>query len=68
LPSSLPPPDQTRLVPLARNAVRAAAQGGAKTDRIDVALHARLLASGFLAEVWAPDEPTRARAVKRYPR
>jgi transposase len=49
-------------------AVRGAAQGGAKTDRIDVALHARLLASGFLAEVWAPDEPRRARVVKRYPR
>ena len=42
-------------------AVRAAARGGAKTDRIDAALLARLLASGFLAEVWAPDEQTRAR-------
>jgi len=42
-------------------AVRAAARGGAKTDRIDAALLARLLASGFLADVWAPDERTRAR-------
>jgi transposase len=42
-------------------AVRAAARGSAKTDRIDAALLARLLASGFLAEVWAPDEQTRAR-------
>jgi transposase len=42
-------------------AVRAAARGGAKTDRIDAALLARLLASGFLAVVWAPDERTRAR-------
>src|SRR5680860_1778939 len=41
-------------------AVRAAAHGGAKTDRIDAALLARLCASGFLAEVWAPDEATRA--------
>jgi transposase len=43
------------------NTVRAAARGGPKTDRIDAALLARLLASGFLGQVWAPDELTRAR-------
>lgn len=42
-------------------AVRAAAAGAAKTDRADAALLARLLASGFLARVWAPDDTTRAR-------
>jgi transposase len=33
----------------------------AKTDKIDAALLARLLAAGFLAEVWTPDETTRVR-------
>lgn len=33
----------------------------AKTDKIDAQLLARLLAAGFLAEVWTPDEPTRVR-------
>jgi transposase len=33
----------------------------AKTDRIDAGLLARLLAAGFLAQVWTPDEPTRLR-------
>ena len=33
----------------------------AKTDKIDASLLARLLAAGFLAEVWTPDEPTRVR-------
>jgi transposase len=33
----------------------------AKTDKIDAGLLARLLAAGFLAEVWTPDEPTRVR-------
>ena len=33
----------------------------AKTDKIDARLLARLLAAGFLAEVWTPDEPTRVR-------
>ena len=33
----------------------------AKTDRIDAGLLARLLASGFLAQVWTPDEITRRR-------
>lgn len=33
----------------------------AKTDKIDAGLLARLLASGFLAQVWTPDEVTRRR-------
>ncbi len=33
----------------------------AKTDKIDAQLLARLLAAGFLAEVWTPDETTRVR-------
>lgn len=33
----------------------------AKTDKIDAGLLARLLAAGFLAEVWTPDAPTRVR-------
>jgi transposase len=33
----------------------------AKTDKIDAQLLARLLAAGFLAEVWTPDEATRVR-------
>jgi transposase len=33
----------------------------AKTDKIDARLLARLLAAGFLAEVWTPDEQTRVR-------
>ena len=33
----------------------------AKTDKIDAGLLARLLAAGFLAEVWTPNEPTRVR-------
>ena len=33
----------------------------AKTDKIDAGLLARLLAAGFLAEVWTPDEATRLR-------
>lgn len=54
-------PHVGRVVLADPKAVRAAARGRAKTDRIDAALLARLAASGFLAEVWAPDEPTRAR-------
>lgn len=53
-------PHLGRVVLADPKAVRAAAGGGAKTDRIDAGLLARLAASGFLAEVWAPDEATRA--------
>jgi transposase len=42
-------------------AVRAATSARAKTDRIDARRLAQLLAGGFLAEVWTPDEPTRVR-------
>ncbi|MGZ4248751.1 MAG: IS110 family transposase [Solirubrobacteraceae bacterium] len=33
----------------------------AKTDKIDARLLAQLLAAGFIAEVWTPDEQTRVR-------
>jgi len=32
-----------------------------KTDKIDAAVLAKLHASGFLPEVWMPDEETEAR-------
>lgn len=35
-------------------------RGGAKTDKLDAQSLARLLASGFLTEVWTPDEQTAA--------
>jgi transposase len=35
-------------------------RGGAKTDKLDARSLARLLASGFLTEVWTPDEQTAA--------
>jgi transposase len=50
-----------RVVLADAKAVRAAARGRAKTDKVDARLLARLLAAGFLGEVWTPDEQTRAR-------
>lgn len=50
-----------RVVLADAKAVRAAARGRAKTDKVDARLLARLLAAGFLGEVWTPDELTRAR-------
>jgi len=50
-----------RVVLADAKAVRGAARGRAKTDKVDARLLARLLAAGFLAEVWTPDEQTRAR-------
>lgn len=50
-----------RVVLADAKAVRAVARARAKTDKIDARLLARLLASGFLGEVWTPDEQTRAR-------
>jgi hypothetical protein len=50
-----------RVVLADAKAVRAAARGRAKTDKVDARLLARLLAAGFLAEVWTPDEQTRSR-------
>jgi hypothetical protein len=35
-----------------------------KTDTIDAGILAQLYASGFLPEVWIPDEPTRRFASK----
>lgn len=42
------------------DARRLAGSGARKTDRRDAKKLAELLASGFLDEVWAPDEVTRA--------
>jgi transposase len=42
-------------------AVKAATGLRAKTDKIDAATLAKLLAGGFLPEVWTPDEQTRVR-------
>ncbi len=53
-------PHVGRVVLADPKAVRAAAKGRAKTDRIDARLLARLCMSGFLAEVWTPDELTRS--------
>lgn len=50
-----------RVVLVDPKAPRRTTQGRAKTDRIDARALARLLAAGFFAEVWAPDEATRAR-------
>ena len=41
--------------------VRAIAWAKVKTDKIDAAVLAKLYASGFLPEVWMPDEETEAR-------
>lgn len=54
-------PFVARVVLADAKAVRAAAKGRAKTDKVDARLLARLLAAGFLGEVWTPDEQTRAR-------
>jgi transposase len=40
-------------------AVKGITQAGAKTDKIDARTLAKLLAGGFLPEVWLPDEQTR---------
>lgn len=50
-----------RVVLADAKSVRAVAKARAKTDKIDARLLARLLAAGFLGEVWTPDEQTRAR-------
>ena len=41
--------------------VRVIAHAKIKTDTIDASVLAQLYASGFLPEVWVPDEPTQAR-------
>jgi len=40
-------------------AVKGLTQAGPKTDKIDACALAKLLAGGFVPEVWAVDEPTR---------
>jgi transposase len=54
-------PHVGRVVLANPKAVKAATGLRAKTDKIDAKTLAKLLASGFLPEVWTPDERTRVR-------
>jgi transposase len=54
-------PHVARVVLANPKAVKAATGLRAKTDKIDARVLAQLLAAGFLAEVWTPDEQTRVR-------
>lgn len=54
-------PHVARVVLANPKAVKAATGLRAKTDKIDAQTLARLLAGGFLPEVWTPDELTRVR-------
>jgi len=54
-------PHVGRVVLANPKAVKAATGLRAKTDKIDAKTLAKLLAGGFLAEVWTPDEPTMVR-------
>jgi transposase len=49
-----------RVVVVNTKKLRAISEAKAKTDRLDARRLAELLASGYLAEVWCPDEGTRA--------
>ncbi len=49
-----------RVVVVNTKKLRAISEAKAKTDRLDARRLAELLASGYLAEVWCPDERTRA--------
>jgi transposase len=53
-------PHVARVVVANTRKLAAISQAKAKTDRLDARTLARLLASGYLEEVWAPDEQTRA--------
>ena len=53
-------PHVARVVVADTRKLAAISQAKAKTDRLDARALARLLASGYLEEVWAPDERTRA--------
>jgi transposase len=53
-------PHVARVVVANTRKLAAISQAKAKTDRLDARTVARLLASGYLEEVWAPDERTRA--------
>jgi len=52
-------PHVGRVVLANPKAVKGVTQAGAKTDKIDARTLAKLLAGGFLPEVWLPDEQTR---------
>jgi transposase len=52
-------PHVGRVVLANPKAVKGIIQAGAKTDKIDARTLAKLLAGGFLPEVWLPDEQTR---------
>ena len=53
-------PHVARVVIANPKQVRLIAHAKIKTDTIDAAVLAQLYASGFLPEVWIPDEPTQA--------
>jgi transposase len=53
-------PHVARVVVANTRKLAAISQAKAKTDRLDARTLARLLASGYLEEVWAPDDQTRA--------
>src|SRR5215203_601758 len=53
-----------RVVVVNTKKLRAISEAKAKTDRLDARRLAALLAAGYLAEVWCPDE--RTRALRRY--
>ena len=52
-------PHVGRVVLANPKAVKGITRAGAKTDKIDARTLAKLLAGGFLPEVWLPDEQTR---------
>ena len=53
-------PHVARVVVVNTKKLRQISEAKAKTDRLDARRLAELLASGYLAEVWRPDEQTRA--------
>ncbi len=53
-------PHVARVVVANTKKLRQISHAKAKTDTLDARTLARLLAAGFLDEVWMPDEPTRA--------
>ena len=57
-------PHVARVVVVNTKKLRAISEAKAKTDRLDARRLAELLAAGYLAEVWCPDE--RTRALRRY--
>src|SRR5918994_318586 len=57
-------PHVARVAVVNTKKLRQISEAKAKTDRLDARRLAELLAAGFLAEVWCPDEGTRA--LRRY--